>query len=392
MTTRIAYFDCLSGVSGDMTLGALVGAGWPVSSLAALPARLRLDGVEVQVTDVRRGPFAARRVEVRAPERQPHRHLHHIVSILDAAELPEAVRDRSKRVFRRLAEAEADVHGTSVEKVHFHEVGAVDAIVDIVGALLGLSELGVGQVYSSELPLGGGTVRCEHGLVPVPAPATVRLLEGVPVRHGPVEAELVTPTGAALLAELVVAWGSPPPYRLIASGIGAGAREFPDHPNVLRVILGEGAAHGAGGRTIAVLETAMDDESPQRLADLSARLLAAGALDAMLVPTLMKKGRPGHLLVVVTLPEEAERLGELVLQHSTSLGVRIRHERRLELPRRIERVATRWGEVELKVASLPDGSERAHPEFESVARVAALAGRSLHEVGEEALAAWRAGR
>ncbi len=389
---KLAYFDCFSGVSGDMTLGALVSAGWPRAALESLPARLRLEGVRIEVREERRGPFAAVRVEVRAPGRQPHRHLHHIEAVLGAADLPGPVRERALRVFHRLAAAEAQVHGTTVEKVHFHEVGAVDAIVDIAGALLGLADLGIGSVFASALPLGGGTVESEHGVIPVPAPATVRLLEGVPVRPGPVEAELVTPTGAALLAELVTDWSAPPAYRLVASGIGAGAKDFPGHPNVLRVLVGEASAAAAARRTVAVLETAVDDESPQRLADLVSRLLDAGALDAMLAPVLMKKGRPGQWLVVVAEPADADRLGGIVLEHSTSLGVRQRVEHRLELPRRIERVATPWGEVELKVATLPDGGERAHPEFESLGRLSRETGRTLRELGEAALAAWRAGR
>lgn len=389
---RLAYFDCFSGVSGDMTLAALVSAGWPAETLLGLPARLRLADVRIDVADVRRGPFAARQVTVHAPGKQPHRHLHHVEAILAAADLPVSVVDTARRVFARLAEAEAHVHGTTVQKVHFHEVGAVDAIVDIAGAALGLHDLGVEQVYASTLPLGGGTVMSEHGRIPVPAPATAHLLKGVPVRHGPVEAELVTPTGAALLAELVADWGGPPPYRMRIAGVGAGSREFPDHANVLRLILGDTSAAAPGRRTVAVLETALDDETPQRLADLVARLLDAGALDAMLAPALMKKGRPGQWLVVIAEVPDAERLAELVLQHSPSLGVRLRTESRMELPRRIDRVGTPLGEVELKVATLPDGSERAYPEFESVRALAAATGRPLREVSELAVAAWRAGR
>lgn len=387
--SRLAYFDCFSGVSGDMTLAALVSAGWPAETLRSLPARLRLEGVDIEVRDVRRGPFAALHVGVHAPAKQPHRHLHHIEGILAAADLPAAVAEAARRVFVRLAEAEAHVHGTTVQKVHFHEVGAVDAIVDIAGALLGLADLGVESVYASTLPLGGGTVTSEHGRIPVPAPATAHLLKGLPVRHGPVEAELVTPTGAALLAELVSDWDGPPPYRMLATGIGAGTREFPGHANVLRLILGEPAALAPGRRQVAVLETALDDETPQRLADLVTRLLAAGALDAMLAPTLMKKGRPGQWLVVVAEVPDAERLANLVLQHSPTLGVRVRTEARIELPRRIERVTTPLGEVEVKVATLPDGTERAYPEFESVRVLAAVTGRPLGEIAELAVAAWR---
>jgi len=390
--SRIAYFDCFSGVSGDMTLAALVSAGWPVETLQGLPARLKLEDVRIEVSEVRRGPFAARQVSVHAPAKQPHRHLHHVEAILAAADLPVPVVDTARRVFARLAEAEAHVHGTTVQKVHFHEVGAVDAIVDIAGAALGLADLGVERVYASTLPLGGGTVMSEHGRIPVPAPATAHLLKGVPVRHGPVEAELVTPTGAALLAELVADWDGPPPYRMQATGVGAGSREFPGHANILRLILGEAAAVIPVRRAVAVLETALDDETPQRLADLVSRLLDAGALDAMLVPALMKKGRPGQWLVVIAEASDADRLAQLVLQHSPTLGVRVRTESRLELPRRIERVAMAWGEVELKVATLPDGSERAHPEFESVRAIAAKCGKPLREISELALASWRSGR
>lgn len=390
--SRLAYFDCFSGVSGDMTLAALVSAGWPADTLRGLPARLRLADVAVGIKEARRGPFAALQVEVLAPAKQPHRHLHHIEAILAAADLPDAVREGARRVFQRLARAEAHVHGTTVERVHFHEVGAVDAIVDIAGAVLGLSDLGVERVFASTLPLGGGSVMSEHGRIPVPAPATAHLLQGIPVRHGPVEAELVTPTGAALLAELVSDWSGPPAYRLGATGIGAGAREFPDHANVLRLILGEASPTAMARREVAVLETAIDDETPQRLSDLVGRLLEAGALDAMLAPTLMKKGRPGQWLVIIAEPGDADRLAQLVLQHSPALGVRSRIDSRLELPRRIERVSTRWGEVAVKVATLPDGSERAHPEFESVRALAAQVRLPLREISEAAVAAWQAAR
>lgn len=386
--SRLAYFDCFSGVSGDMTLAALVSAGWPAERLRALPGLLKLEGVGIEVSEVRRGAFAALHVDVSAPGKQPHRHLHHIEAILAAAEIPSPVRERARAVFLRLAEAEAGVHGTTVAKVHFHEVGAVDAIVDVTGALLGLHELGVERVWASTLPLGGGTVMSEHGRIPVPAPATARLLEGAPVRLGPVEAELVTPTGAALLAELVADWGPPPAYRMLATGIGAGTREFPDHANVLRLILGEVADEPGAGRSVAVLETAIDDETPQRLADLIARLLEAGALDAMLVPTLMKKGRPGHWLVVIAEPTDARRLADLVLLQSPTLGVRIRTEARIELPRRMERVSTPWGEVELKVATLPGGAERAVPEFESVRQLSVASGAGMREISDAAVAAW----
>ena len=391
---RIAWFDCFSGISGDMTLGALVSAGWPAAELQALPARLGLEGVKVAVKDVRRGPLAALQVEVVVGAgQQPHRHLRHVEEVLSRADLPAAVRERSLAVFRRLAEAEAEVHGTTVEQVHFHEVGAADALVDVTGALLGLERLGVTRVHASPPRLGRGSARSEHGLIPVPAPATALLLRGAPVEIGDVEGELTTPTGAALLATLVADWAPPGAFRLERVGTGAGSRENAGRPNVLRVLIGEAQeSAGAGAlrhRRVAVLETALDDENPQHVGALMPRLLAAGALDAMVVPSLMKKGRPGMWLIVVAEPEAADALARLLLAETTSLGVRVRHDERVELERRAEPVETPFGSILLKVATLPGGGERAVPEFESVREAAERAGRPLREVAEAALAAWR---
>jgi uncharacterized protein (TIGR00299 family) protein len=388
--TRHAHFDCVSGVAGDMTLAALVAAGWPAAELERLPARLKLEDVRVVVRDVRRGPFAAKHVSVEFPEKQPHRHLHHVEAILDQADLPASVRERAKQVFRRLAEAEAEVHGTTVQKVHFHEVGAVDAIVDIAGALLGLEALGVGSVSASVLPLGRGSVSSQHGTIPVPAPATALLLRGVPVRGGPVDAELVTPTGAALLTTLVQNWGDAPAFRLTAVGTGAGTREFADHPNILRILVGELASPAAttpGERRVAVLETAVDDENPQFLAAAVTDLLAQGALDAMVAPVTMKKGRSGMWLVIVCEPADATRLASAVLALTSSLGVRIREERRIELPRKVLEVATEYGDIQVKVAILPGGNTRAVPEFESVLQAARRSGVTVHVVSAAAMRA-----
>lgn len=392
---RIAYFDGGSGISGDMTLGALVAAGWPAAEVEALPRRLGLEGVAVEVSAVRRGAFAATRVVVRVEEtRQPHRHLRHVEAMLDGADLPEPSRARAKAVFRRLAEAEAAVHGTTAEKVHFHEVGAADALVDVAGAVEGLRALGVERVYAAPPALGRGSVDTQHGRIPVPAPATALLLRGAPVELGEAEMELTTPTGAALLATLVEDWSGPPPFTIERIGVGAGGRDPKERANVLRVTIG--AARGAASsgaplrRAVSVLETSLDDENPQVLAAVAASLLEAGALDAMLVPVHMKKGRPGTMLVVVAEPARAGDLAARILSGTSSLGVRVRTDERWELPRRAEEVATPFGAVALKVATLPDGSERAVPEFESVRAAAERHGRALREVSEAALAAWRA--
>lgn len=390
---RIGYFDCFSGISGDMSLAALVSAGWPAAELEALPARLKLEGVIARAAPVRRGPFAATQVTVEVRGKQPHRHLRHIEEIIQAAELDPEVRRRALEVFGRLADAEAEVHGSTREQVHFHEVGAADALVDVVGVIEGLRSLGVNEVYASPLRLGRGAVRSEHGLIPVPAPATAMLLRGVPVEMPDIEAELVTPTGAALITTLVRNWSAPPAFRLETIGVGAGQRDLKEQPNVLRLLLGEVASPlGVTVRRVAVLETSLDDENPQFTAALIPQLLDAGALDAMLVPTVMKKGRPGLWLVVIAEEARATALAEAILTRSATLGVRVRIEERFELERRAARVETPFGPVDLKLAKLPDGAERPSAEFESVRAAAERSGRPLREVAEAALEAWRKSR
>jgi pyridinium-3,5-bisthiocarboxylic acid mononucleotide nickel chelatase len=387
---RIAYFDCFSGISGDMCLAALVSAGWPAAELEALPARLRLEGVTARAGTARRGPFVATQVTVEVAAKQPHRHLRHVEEMIEAAELDAGVKTRARQVFGRLADAEAEVHGASRDQVHFHEVGAADALVDVVGAIEGLRSLGVEEVYASPLRLGRGAVRSEHGLIPVPAPATAMLLRGVPVEMPDIEAELVTPTGAALLTSLVRHWAAPPAFRLQSVGVGAGQRDLREQPNVLRLMLGESLAPAlTTARRVAVLETSLDDENPQFAAALIPELLEAGALDAMLVPAVMKKGRPGLWLVVIAEPGQASSLAEAILVGSATLGVRVRIEERYELERRAVEVETRFGPIALKLARLPGGEERPSAEFESVRVAAARVGRPLREVADAALEAWR---
>jgi uncharacterized protein (TIGR00299 family) protein len=236
---KIAYLDCFSGVSGDMLLSALVDSGWSTAELLSMPERLGLDDVRIETSRVRRGVLAALHVRVHVESAQPERHLRDVRTILENADLPEAVTARAIRVFERLAEAEAEVHGSTPEEVHFHEVGAADALVDIAGVCLGFSSLDVEAIYSSALPLGRGRVRSQHGIIPIPAPATARLLRGVPVEMPDIEAELVTPTGAALLVTLVERWGYCPPFTVGDQGLGSGSRDLPEQPNVLRIFLGE---------------------------------------------------------------------------------------------------------------------------------------------------------
>jgi hypothetical protein len=312
--------------------------------------------------------------------------------MIGAAELAPEVRDRTHQVFLRLAEAEAEVHGSTVEKVHFHEVGAADALVDVAGTVEGLHRLGVTRVFASTLRLGRGSVDSEHGRIPIPAPATTLLLRGAPVELPAIDAELVTPTGAALLASLVESWSAPPPFRLDQVGTGAGGRDLAEQANVLRVLIGEAGEAAVSRRRVAVLETALDDENPQFVGALVPRLLEQGALDAMVVPVVMKKGRPGMWLVVIADPERADGLARLLLAETSTLGVRVRHDERYELARRCVEVDTRYGRVVLKAATLPDGGERAVPEFESVQEAARRSGAPLRDVAEAALSAWEGTR
>lgn len=389
---RIAWFDASAGASGDMILGALVDAGVPFEELAGLPARLGLEGVTVERGEVRRGVFRAVKVDVRvAGGPQPHRHLSSILALLEAADLPAGARARARAAFTRLGEAEAEVHGTSIEKVHFHEVGAADALVDIVGGCLGLEWLGVERVHASPLAVGSGTVEAEHGVLPVPAPATARLLAraGAVVDLAPLEGERLTPTGAALLTTWVEDWAPPPPFRVTAQGTGAGGRDPADRPNVLRVLVGETDAP-ATRRRVTVLETALDDASPQVVAHVVARLLAEGARDAFTTAVGMKKGRPGVLVTALCDPADAERLAALLLAETPTIGLRLRVDERIELPRIEAVVRLPEGDVRLKVVTLPDGSRRARPEYESLAALARASGRSLDALAADALRAFDA--
>lgn len=385
----IAILDPFSGVAGDMMLGALVDVGLDADWLVALPARLGLDGVRAEIRRVSRADIACAKVDFEIPP-QPHgRHLSQIRGILNGAGMPDDVRARADRVFTLVTEAEAAIHGTTVERVHLHEVGAVDAILDVVGTVWGLSLLGVTQLYCGPIALGDGTVRAAHGLLPVPAPATMRILEGLPVRPGPEGAgELTTPTGAALVR--VLSAGPPPrEYVPLRSGFGAGTREFAGRANALRLVLAEPVAATTAGTVESLVQLAadVDDMDGESVAAAADALRAAGALDVVLVPTLMKKGRPGTRLEVLCAPAAAAALEDLVLRATTTLGVRRQRVERRTLPREMRRVRVLGHEIAVKVATLPDGTRRAKPEFDDVARVARLTGRALSQVATAARAA-----
>jgi uncharacterized protein (TIGR00299 family) protein len=356
--SRLAYFDCIAGVSGDMILGALVDAGAPIEKLQETANRLGIAGLQLSARQVKRGEFFATKVDVHAPPEHAHRHLHHIEAILNKADLPDRVREKAIQIFRRIAEAEARVHHTTPEKIHFHEVGAVDAIADVTCSVAGLHFLGVEQVAVSVFPLGGGTAKCDHGIIPVPAPATIELLRGFPARPGPVEAELVTPTGAAILTTLAKP-GELPHFIPQQIGHGAGTREHENLPNVLRVLIGETAVSETSDTAI-LLETNIDNMSAEFYPYVIERLLEAGAMDAFLIPIIMKKGRPGILLSALLPPEKIGSVLAVIYSETTTLGVRFSHVARNKLRRWLERRQTSLGEVEIKFAEwkTPEGQIR----------------------------------
>ena len=372
---KIAYLDAFSGISGDMTVGALVDAGTPAETL--LDALRSLEtGARYEVEKTARRGIAASKFRVHlgdAPRKA--RHLSHILKLIDAAPLSAPTKSNASKVFTRLGEAEAKVHGVSIEKVHFHEVGAADSIADIVGACIALDLLGIEEVHVSAINVGSGTVQTEHGVLPVPAPATAALLAGRPVYARGPEIELTTPTGAAIASALGSGFGVLPPMRISSIGYGAGDRDFPQHANVLRVLIGEKAA-ASEAALVSVIEANIDDSSPQVLGYALERLMEAGALDVSLSPLQMKKNRPGALLRVIARPEDKENLAEVVFAETSTLGLRIYSaERRVE-ERSVVEVETPWGKVRGKVA----GEGVFTPEYEDCRALAKGASVPLRQV------------
>ena len=379
----IAILDPFSGISGDMTLGALIDLGLSAEWLMSLPQRLGLDGVTAHVTDVRRAGLACKKVDFTIPP-QPHgRHLSHIRKILDASGAPPEVRDRADAAFTAVTAAEAEIHGTTMERVHLHEVGSVDAILDILGSIWGFHELGISRIYCGTLMVGDGFVTAAHGVLPVPAPATLKLLEGLPVRTGPEGAgELVTPTGAALVRVLSSGY-TPLEYIPRKSGFGAGTKDPKDRPNALRIILADDAGvpgTRAPEEVLAMLATDVDDMSPEHVAAAADSLRDAGALDVMCITIGMKKGRIGTRLEVLCREADADRLEGLLFARTTTLGIRRSRVMRRALERTIRSVDVLGHSVRVKISKLPDGARRAKPEYEDVRAVADATGRTLQEI------------
>lgn len=380
----LAYFDCFSGISGDMTLGALVDAGADPGVLRAELARLGLTGYELRTGKVTRSGIAASKVDVVIePKDRQARGLADILGIIGASSLSPPVKEKSTRIFTRLAEAEARVHATTPDRVHFHEVGAVDAIVDIVGSVIGLELLGIERIMASSINVGSGTVETSHGAFPIPAPATAELLKGLPMHQSALRFELATPTGAAIISTLASSFGPLPDMRTERIAYGAGDQDFPGHPNVLRLMIGRTAAVPDEDASV-VIETNIDDMSPQIYDYLSDRLLQAGALDVYLTPIVMKKGRPGILLSVLAERGSQDAVLDVIFRETTSIGVRVREVGRKKLSREVRRVETRHGTVRVKVSRIGDEVLTATPEYEDCRRIAEEKNVPLKQVIEDA--------
>jgi uncharacterized protein (TIGR00299 family) protein len=437
---RVGYLDCFAGISGDMFLGALVDAGVPLAVMQEAARALKL-GASLKMEKVDRSGISSVKVHVlegegladggrfeeqgvkaghtHLPKTQhqhktshahehphthsqerdaPHEHVHGrsltvIRALIESADLAEPVKRTAVRAFELLGGSEAKIHNVSVDQIHFHEVGAVDAIVDIVAASAGIHHLRIGAWFSSPVNVGGGMVQCAHGLFPVPAPATADLLRGFPTYSAHVQKELVTPTGAALLRALHPEFGMQPAMTVETIGYGAGTRNPKDFPNVLRLVVGEASGvsrdEEKGFETVTVIETALDDLSPQVTAHVAERLLAGGALDVMLTPVVMKKGRPGTLLTVLATPAKSDELARLILRETTTLGVRTRQEKRMCLERRHVAVGTEFGEIRIKVGALGGEELNVAPEFEDCRAAAVEHGVALKQVQAAAVAAYR---
>lgn len=393
---RALLYDCFSGISGDMHIGAMVDIGVPVDHLRGELAKLSLKSeFELEVESATKMGISGSKATVvlRADVPKPHRRLPQIVEIIERAGYSRAVEARAVAMFQALGEAEADVHGIDIEDVHFHEVGATDAIVDIVSAALGLECLDVDAVLSLPVEVGGGTILCDHGRMPVPAPATALLLQGVPCRYGGVDGEATTPTGATILKCAVDVFGEPREFVAERIGYGIGHRDF-DRPNVLRVALGTAMSAKAPGydvETNVEIECNIDDMRPEAFQPLMEDLFAAGARDVVVTPALMKKSRPGHRVSVLAPPHRLETMVQILTDNSTTIGVRFHDVQKWMLPRRTVTVDTRFGKVRVKVSELPDGRKRWKSEHEDILALARARGESyltLKEAVDTEIAQW----
>jgi hypothetical protein len=388
---RSLYFDCFSGVSGDMIIGSLLDAGVKLDELREGLRLLPLEGYELRAEKTARRRLSATNFFVHVAETHAEeRGLHQIEDLLDRSSLPSHIIDKAKGIFALLADTEASIHSTTRDKIHFHEVGAVDALVDVVGTLLALEILKIDEVHASPINVGGGFVECRHGILPVPAPAAMKLLEGVPIYSRGPQAELATPTGAVLLKSLASTFGPIPPQKVIAHGYGAGKNDFPDWPNLLRAVIGE-PADAYASDDVVVMSATIDDMNPENFEYLMERLFEAGALDVYLSAVQAKKTRPGTLLTILCEPFLTTTMAEILFSESTTFGLRYHREARLKLSRRVIEVATAWGNVRVKIGTSHGRILSVSPEFEDCRAVARIHKAPLKTVYDAAKAAAKKG-
>jgi pyridinium-3,5-bisthiocarboxylic acid mononucleotide nickel chelatase len=383
---KTAYFDCLSGISGDMTLGALVDLGVEVDRLQSGIRSMGIDDIRIHAEVVNKAGFRATQIRIEHPPQKAHRHLHHIVDMIDrGTEISDSAKETAKAIFHVIAVAEAKMHHSTLQKVHFHEVGAIDSIADIVGTAIGLEALGIESVIASPVPTGHGSITIDHGRVSVPAPATAEILIGIPIAASNIEAELTTPTGAAILKSLARSFGPMPAMTIEAVGYGSGTMNLPGQPNVLRILLGETPSETAidpaiESDRVVLLESNLDDCSPQQIADAVTRLFDAGALDVWQTPCVMKKGRSGVVLSVLTTANRVSVIESILFLHTTTIGIRRSDWSRHKLARVETTIETKWGPVRAKTVTLPGGQTRIRIEDDDARDVANRFGISADEV------------
>lgn len=385
---KTLYFDCFAGASGDMILGALVAAGVEPAALIEQLELLGVGGWQVDFEKADRSGISATYAKVKTAHEHAHRHLGDILKIIYDSRLSDSVKNRAAQIFSRLAEAEAHVHNEPIEKIHFHEVGALDAIIDVCGAAIGFELLGIEKFISSELRVGKGMIEMAHGRFPIPPPAVAELLRGKPIYAGDIEGEFVTPTGAAIISTVGEEFGPMPSMKIEATGYGAGTRDPQKFPNVLRVFVGETQSTAIADEMLLMIETNIDDMSPQLFGYVMDRAFEMGALDCYLTPTQMKKNRPGLLLSVLCRPDQREKFLQMLFAETTTIGARSHEVTRRALSREIVRVETRFGPIDVKVSSTNNGVVNAMPEFEQCRAAAQQTGVALREVQEAARAAY----
>lgn len=379
---RAAYFDCFSGISGDMVLAALVDLGWPVKELERELDKLDLFDYQIEAEKVAKKGITSTQINISIKEDKKERKLKDILSILDKSKLEEKIKEQSRAIFIRLANVEAKIHGKSPEEIHFHELGGLDTIIDVVGAVAGMKYLGIDKVYSSSLSLGKGFVKCSHGTIPVPAPATLELLKGIPVCGSNIEAELVTPTGAAIISTVAENFGQMPPMKIDNIGYGAGQRDLPI-PNLLRVSLGM-LKNAYEEDVVSLIQTNIDDMNPEFYEHIADRLFHQGALDVFLTPIQMKRTRPATMLSVITDEEKTEKMLELIFDETTTLGVRISKMKRRKLNREGRKVATKYGKIEVKIGKLDGMVKNISPSYEECRKIATRLNIPLKKIYQEA--------